>query len=284
MEGRRKRGLLLVLGGALVAAVALVVFLGQRPTSYQYPPPYVVARAADLSGTPQSIEVVLQRGADRTLQRDRTAFGPCAPGKMGCPTSNEVRSIRVFLVRDESGALHAFIGEDPRNGCALEWMTIQVSPPNRVLNDAVFHDVCHGSIYDRRGQIVGGPSPWNLNALATEIRDGDVYIDPGRILVGDCPGCQGFQPSQGQPAGKIQWTPWLPIAVVAVATFGSALLVWRRTGHGVLGASTALLVLAFASFALGTIATVAFFWGGILLVAAVVGFGFALATPGQRVQ
>lgn len=280
----RNIGVLLVLGGTVVAAIAVVAFLAQRPPSHEYPPPYVVARATDLSGTPQPIQVVLQRGADRTLQRDRTAFGPCAPGKMGCPTSNEVQSMRVFLVRDEGGALHAFIGEDPRNGCALEWMTIAVSPPNRVLNDAVFHDVCHGSIYDRRGQIVGGPSPWNLNALATEIRDGDVYIDPGRILVGDCPGCQGFQPSQGQPAGKIQWTPWLPIAVVALATLGPALLIWRRTGNRVIGASTALLVLALASFALGTIATVAFLWGGILLIAALVGLGIGVASRRQRSQ
>jgi hypothetical protein len=278
----RSGRLLLVFGGALLAAIALVVFVAQRPPTHQYPAPYIVARTTDVSGTPQPIQVVLQRGADRTLQRERSAFGPCAPGKMGCPTSNEVQSILVFLVRDESGALHAFIGEDPRNGCALEWMTIQVSPPNRVLNDAVFHDVCHGSIYDRRGQIVGGPSPWNLNALATEIRDGDVYIDPGRILVGDCPGCQGFQSSQGQSIGRIQWTPWLPIAVVALAALGPALLIWRRTGNRALGVSTAVLVLALASFALGTIATVAFVWGGILLFIALVGFGSAVATSRAR--
>jgi nitrite reductase/ring-hydroxylating ferredoxin subunit len=178
MDAVRNRGLLLVLGGALVAA--LIVFLAQRSPIYQYSPPYIVARAAEVSGTPEPIQVVLQRGADRTLQRYRTDWRcPPVPGQMGCPASIEVRSITVFLVRDEGGALHAFIGEDPRNGCALEWLT---SP-------AVFHDVCHGSIYDRRGQRVGGPSPWNLNQLATEIRDGDVYIDPGRIVVGDCPGC-----------------------------------------------------------------------------------------------
>jgi hypothetical protein len=189
MDRVRNRRLLLVLGGALAAA-ALILFLAQRSPVYPYPPPYIVARAAEVSGTPQAIQVVLQRGADRTLQRYRSDWR-CSPmpGQMGCPASIEVRPITMFLVRDEAGALHAFIGEDPRNGCALEWLT---SP-------GVFHDVCHGSIYDRRGQRVGGPSPWNLNQLATEIRGGDVYIDAGRIVIGDCPGCPGFQiqPSQG---------------------------------------------------------------------------------------
>jgi hypothetical protein len=268
-----------VLGGALVAAIALVVFLAQRPPSYEYPPPYVVARAAELSSTPQPIKVVLQRGADRALQRDRTGFGPCSPGQMGCPASIEVRPITVFLVRDEGGALRAFIGEDPRNGCALVWMPIPASASGSRPYDAVFSDVCHGSIYDRRGQRVGGPSPWNLNQLATEIRDSDVYIDPGRVVVGDCPGCPGFQlqPPQGEPSDKIQWTPWAPIAAVVLVTLGPALLVWRRTENGGFAISTALLLLALASFAFGTIATVAFFWGGILLLAALVGFGIGVA-------
>jgi hypothetical protein len=87
----------------------------------------------------------------------------------------------------EGGALHAFIGEDPRNGCALEWMTLP-SDYNWFIDgvrvQAVFRDPCHGSQYDRRGQVIGGPSPWNLIELATAIRDGDLYVDPGNILVG----------------------------------------------------------------------------------------------------
>ena len=67
-------------------------------------------------------------------------------------------------------------------------------------------------------------------------------------------------------------TPWLPIALTILLTIGPSLLVWRRTGNGSLAVSTGLLVLALASFALGTIATIAFFWGAVLLLAALVGF------------
>src|SRR6266511_3279830 len=105
---------------------------------------------------------------------------------MGCPSSTEVRPVTVFLVRDEIGALHAFIGEDPRNGCALEWMPLPPENNNWFIDgvrvDAVFHDVCHGSLYDRRGRRVGGPSPFDLNAPATEERGSDLYVDPAKIL------------------------------------------------------------------------------------------------------
>jgi hypothetical protein len=67
-------------------------------------------------------------------------------------------------------------------------------------------------------------------------------------------------------------TPWAPIALALLLTFGAALLVWRRTRNGTAAVSTGLLMLALASFAFGTIATVAFFWGGALLIAALAGF------------
>lgn len=72
-------------------------------------------------------------------------------------------------------------------------------------------------------------------------------------------------------------TPWVPIAVAILLTVGPSLIVWRLTHSGALAVSTGLLMLALASFALGTIATVAFVWGGLLLVGALIGFGLALS-------
>ncbi|MGH2500073.1 MAG: ubiquinol-cytochrome c reductase iron-sulfur subunit [Candidatus Limnocylindria bacterium] len=164
----------------------MVAFLAQRPPLAPAPPPYAVAKVAEVSSTAKAVSVVMRRGFDRVLQRKGSGFGAC-PGSMGCPGTTALRPTPVFLVRDEDGRLRAFIGEDPRNGCALEWMTI---PPNRnwfiegVRVEAVFYDPCHGSQYDRRGRVIGGPSPWYLNELATEIRDGDLYVDPGNIVVG----------------------------------------------------------------------------------------------------
>lgn len=65
-------------------------------------------------------------------------------------------------------------------------------------------------------------------------------------------------------------TPWFPIGVTLVVTFGAAFLVWRFTRNGALATSAALFVLALASFALGTIATIAYIWGGFLMLGALV--------------
>jgi hypothetical protein len=189
--GVRRLLLPLLLGGGILGALAVVGFLGQRPPAVALPPAYAIAKVTSVSSTPLAYSVVTQRGADRLRQREGTQFAPC-PGGMGCPATTELRPTLVFVIRDEDGQLHAFIGEDPRNGCALEWMTLKPDYNwfiNGVRMDAVFHDVCHGSLYDRRGHVVGGPSPFDLNELATEIRGEDLYVDPGRILIGQCPGC-----------------------------------------------------------------------------------------------
>ena len=70
-------------------------------------------------------------------------------------------------------------------------------------------------------------------------------------------------------------TPWVPIAIALLLTVGPSLVVWRFTGRVTLAVSTGLLILALASFALGTIATVAFVWGGLLLLGALIGLGVA---------
>jgi Rieske Fe-S protein len=188
----RRNGLLIVVAASLATAVGVLAFLAQRPPT-ETAPPYAVAKVAEVTGTPRTVSVVMWRGAERMMQRERSDFGRC-PGSLGCPGLTALGPTPVFLVRDEGGALHAFIGADPRNGCALQWYAI---PPDQnwsidgVRVEAVFRDPCHGSMYDRTGQVIAGPSPWDLNQLATEVRGGDLYVDPGKIVVGRCRLCPG---------------------------------------------------------------------------------------------
>jgi len=166
-----------------------VAFLAQEKGREVAAPSYVgmVVPLDEMSLTPRGIPVVMRRGADRVQQRaGSSSFLPCGPGVMGCASSSGLVPVTVFLLRDETGQPRAFIGEDPRNGCALEWVPGRAEQQQR----AVFHDSCHGSIYDRQGRVVGGPSPWNLNGLAIEVREGKAYIDPKVIVTGDCPGCR----------------------------------------------------------------------------------------------
>ena len=183
----RKRLLPLIAVAAVMIVSGGVAFLAQEKGREVAAPSYVVVPLDEMSLTPRGIPVVMRRGADRVQQRAGSSpFGPCRPGVIGCPSSSDLVPVTVFLLRDDTGQPRAFIGEDPRNGCALEWL-----PERREQQQpAVFRDSCHGSIYDRQGRLVGGPSPWNLNGLALEVREGKAYIDPKIIVTGDCPGCR----------------------------------------------------------------------------------------------
>ena len=171
----RRRGVLLPVALSIfVAAVILVVFaLSGRGDALAV---QSVGNASEVGSTPLSGMVRAADGADRLLQRERTGY-PCDGAQMmGCPPSTPVRMVPLFLVRDSAGTIRAFIGRDPRNGCALEWL------PD--VQGGVFHDVCHGALYDRQGRVVGGPSPWNLNQWTVEVRDNTVFVDPSRIITG----------------------------------------------------------------------------------------------------
>jgi nitrite reductase/ring-hydroxylating ferredoxin subunit len=177
----RRRGVLLFVAVCALAAGAAIAFVlvvggpGETLSSQQ------VASASEVTASPLAGSVRARQGADRLLQRERTGY-PCGfvfPGAvptMGCPLSTPVRMVPLLLVRDSADTIRAFIGEDPRNGCVLVSRTD--------LLHGVFYDPCHGSIYDRQGRVVGGPSPWDLNEWAVEVRDGKVFVDPSKIITG----------------------------------------------------------------------------------------------------
>ena len=159
-----------------VAAVAFVT-LGHRESIAL--PIQDVGRASEIDQTPRMASLTAEAGADRLLQRDRTG-NPCGVVTMGCPSSTPVRQVPLILVRDSAGTIRAFVGEDPRNGCVLRWR------PD--IQSGLLYDPCHGSLYDRQGHVAGGPSPWDLNEWAVQVRAERVLIDPSKILTGAAPG------------------------------------------------------------------------------------------------
>ena len=177
----RPRGVALVAAACVVTAGAVLAFVLIAGGPTETIPPQEVGQASDVSGTPIASSVRARDGADRLLQRERTGR-PCSGAQpdLGCPLSTPVRMVPLFLVRDSAGSIRAFIGEDPRNGCKLQWRTD--------VGSGVFYDPCHGSLYDRQGRVVGGPSPWNLNEWAVGISDGTVSVDPSGIISGLAPG------------------------------------------------------------------------------------------------
>jgi cytochrome b6-f complex iron-sulfur subunit len=64
----------------------------------------------------------------------------------------------------------------PHLGCTVPW-----KPDDPSMDDLAakgrFNCPCHGSIYDRYGDIIAGPAPRPMDVFPVTIRDGKVYID-----------------------------------------------------------------------------------------------------------
>lgn len=164
-----------VLGGA-----ALVTLLPATLPPFGPADEPLTRLTALAAGVPTRIEVKDLAGLERTAWAQRAASGQYRA--MGPP---RVDALPVYLVRSD-GTARAFIGIDPRNGCPLQ--TITVARGTYQPSALVFHDVCHGSLYDMNGERYGGPSPWTLDQLVVSVRDGIVYVDraavvPGRLVL-----------------------------------------------------------------------------------------------------
>jgi len=86
-------------------------------------------------------------------------------------------ALPIYLVRDQD-QVRAFIAYDPRNGCDLVLLAPNAWPP------AVFHDVCHGALYDLAGQRAGGPSPFTLDQLVITIKGDGVFASTREVIPG----------------------------------------------------------------------------------------------------
>jgi hypothetical protein len=90
----------------------------------------------------------------------------------------------IILVVDDPRAedgFRALSDIDPYTGCVVRWST----------EDDLLHDPCFGTIYDRQGRVLGGPSSHPLTPLPTIIQGGGVTIqapDLSRRPISPIPG------------------------------------------------------------------------------------------------
>ena len=165
--------------GATVTVVVLaaaIVGVLRPATLPQTPPEVAIANASVLrEGVPAFVTVKELTGLASEARRLRSTED-LAP--LGVPHLDE---LPVFVVK-RGHDVRAFIGLDPRNGCRLETTTISFASnaPGRL----VFHDVCHGSIYDLAGKRIGGPSPWDLDEIVASVRGGVVRADRRAVIPG----------------------------------------------------------------------------------------------------
>lgn len=153
---------------AVAAALFLAVAAGLTALRPLGPAEEVaLVRAEAVTDTPLLIE-----------RADLEGLSGIARTKRGPPGTNpaSVAARGVYVVRDDVGEIRVFVARDPRNGCELEWTE---------WFGWKFHDVCHGSLYDRNGEPVGGPGPWSLDEAIVTIRGGVVYVSTRDVRLGE---------------------------------------------------------------------------------------------------
>jgi cytochrome b6-f complex iron-sulfur subunit len=82
---------------------------------------------------------------------------------------NRILAGRFFIVRNESGLL-ALWQKCTHLGCAVPW----------VEEEGQFHCPCHGSLFSREGEVLGGPAPRPMDTFPVSIRSGDVWVDTSK--------------------------------------------------------------------------------------------------------
>lgn len=93
---------------------------------------------------------------------------------------NYIQAGRCYVVHLEEGLI-AYWQRCTHLGCAVPWAQAE----------GQFHCPCHGSLFDKRGVVTGGPAPKPLNTFPIVIKNGEVWVDTSKPTERS-----GFDPSQ----------------------------------------------------------------------------------------
>jgi cytochrome b6-f complex iron-sulfur subunit len=77
---------------------------------------------------------------------------------------------RCYIVRLEDGGLLALWQRCTHLGCTVPWREEQ----------GQFNCPCHSSLFNRLGEVTGGPAPRPLDFFPMRLEDGKLIIDTGR--------------------------------------------------------------------------------------------------------
>jgi cytochrome b6-f complex iron-sulfur subunit len=109
------------------------------------------------------------------------AFGGTVnAGAVGDFKVGEVKKItegKFFISRVPEGFM-ALWQKCPHLGCSVPWLDSGPSLDN-IAPSGRFNCPCHGSVYDRYGQIKGGPAPRPMDMFPLTIRDGRILVETG---------------------------------------------------------------------------------------------------------
>ena len=98
-----------------------------------------------------------------------------------------VRTAQTYLTRIDD-ELVGLWQRCPHLGCRVSWCE----------SSREFECACHGSFFNRAGEVRSGPAPRGMDRFAVTVNDGIVDVDTGEITEGGPPGTQTIdEPPQG---------------------------------------------------------------------------------------
>lgn len=96
-------------------------------------------------------------------------------------TVSHVQKGRFYISRLEDGGVLALWQRCTHLGCTVPWRE----------DEGEFHCPCHSSLFDRKGQVLGGPAPRPLDLFPVSLKDGKLLVETARPIERDA-----FDPAQ----------------------------------------------------------------------------------------
>jgi Rieske Fe-S protein len=98
-----------------------------------------------------------------------------------------VRTAQTYLTEID-GAMVGLWQRCPHLGCRVSWCE----------SSREFECACHGSAFNRAGEVRTGPAPRGMDRFAVSVNDGIVEVDTGDVVEGAPPGTFTIdEPPQG---------------------------------------------------------------------------------------
>jgi cytochrome b6-f complex iron-sulfur subunit len=96
-------------------------------------------------------------------------------------TVNYVQKGRFYIVRLEDGGVLALWQRCPHLGCTVPWREAENQ----------FNCPCHSSLFNREGEVTGGPAPRPMDLFPVSLEEGKLVVDTSQPIQR-----QGFDESQ----------------------------------------------------------------------------------------
>jgi cytochrome b6-f complex iron-sulfur subunit len=101
--------------------------------------------------------------------------GDVNAGKPAEFKTGSIRAIRdghFYISHLEDGGFLALSWRCTHLGCTIPW----------VKTEDQFHCPCHGSLFDKRGVVLGGPAPRPMDLFPIDLVDGSLVVNTGEPI------------------------------------------------------------------------------------------------------